>query len=366
MGRRCAIIAGGGTGGHIYPGISIAREAQKMDPTIEIHFIGSKLGLEKEIVPKNGFPLHFISISGLAGMKLKTKIKTLLLLPLSLGQSVYWILKLDPVFVLGVGGYSSGPVVLAASLLRRNTAIWEANAHPGLANRWLSSFVNRVFLVFEESKKYLPGATAICLGLPVRENMVVHKRATSEKLRVLVFGGSQGAKGINQAVTDAFKIGVEKKEAWLDQVEVFHQTGKADFEAVNKLYSSVSSVHHFRATPYIDEMNLAYANADLVFCRSGASTIAELAVCGKAAVLIPFPFAADNHQQKNAEHLVSQGAALMYRQDQFSGEKFIETIRQFMNDRTEIPKLEAQIQHFHRPGAGRNIVKYLLGIQGKI
>lgn len=351
------MIAGGGTGGHIYPGIAIARALQKQDPSVEIHFVGTAQGLETKIIPKENFRLHCIhggklNFSGNPILKLKTLLK----LPLGLFQSIGLILKYKPDFVLGVGGYASGPFLLAASLLGKQTAIWEPNAYPGMANRWLSPFVKKCFLVFEESKKLLKNSNTFVFGMPVRAEMErksVPAARTDNKFHLLHYGGSQGSRAIGRTLCAA----LQKGGPWTENLKVVHQTGSLDhqdFIERYKGYDSLVEIHEF-----IYNMPDYYEWADLVLCRGGASTLNELAAFGLPAIVVPLP-AADGHQEKNAEVLVQGNAARMILQKDLTPERLIAEIEAIKNDPDLRETLKRNIPKFHKPKAAEAIAKAIL------
>lgn len=351
--KKIIFIAGGGTGGHIYPGLAVAQALQKENSEIEIHFIGTSHGLESKIIPQNGFRLHLISIGGLNSVSLLKKIKVLFKFPLAFVQCVSLLLKYRPAYVFGVGGYSSGPMVLTASVLGFRTALFESNAIPGITNRILSKFVNTSFTLFEESKKYLKSKTVEIFGFPVRNNMSASPKRLHKGLRVLIFGGSQGARGINIAVADALT-----KNKIPDDIEFIHQIGRLDYLKYRDIYKNVLNV---RCVEYLDPIKEYYDWADVVFCRAGASTLSELSACAKAAVLVPFPYAADDHQTKNAESMVRRGASEMILQKDFTGEVFFDKVIQFKKDKDQLLELEKNIQKIYIPSAAQNIAKYVLG-----
>jgi UDP-N-acetylglucosamine--N-acetylmuramyl-(pentapeptide) pyrophosphoryl-undecaprenol N-acetylglucosamine transferase len=349
-------IAGGGTGGHIYPGLAIAQALKKEDPACDIHFVGTKYGLEAKIIPQNNFPLHLISVGGLKNTSLWNKLLVFLKFPYVFFQCVYLILKYRPAFVFGVGGYSSGPFVLTAVAMFRKTALFESNAVPGITNRILSRFVDTSYTLFEESKKYLKSKRVLIYGFPVRGAMQPSPERNNKNLRVLIFGGSQGARGINITVSQA----LNKFPGELQNVEFIHQTGKLDFPTYQGFYQGRPNV---QCMEYLDPIKNYYDWADVVFCRAGASTLSELAACGKAAVLIPFPFAADDHQRKNAESLVNRKAAEMILQKDFTAENFLKYIKDFQVRKNHIQELENNIKRVYIPNAAQNIAREILGVK---
>jgi UDP-N-acetylglucosamine--N-acetylmuramyl-(pentapeptide) pyrophosphoryl-undecaprenol N-acetylglucosamine transferase len=305
------IISGGGTGGHLYPGIAIARELLKESGN-EVLFVGTEQGIEATVLPKEGLPVRFISVGKLKGMKLLSIIKTMAMLPMSVLQSLMVLREIRPDVVIGVGGYSSGPMGIAALGLRVPLFIVEPNSYAGLANRGLGKLAHKVILCFPgtgSQKFFLPGKT-VKLGPLVRQGIEKGDRGKSladfglesGRFTVFVMGGSGGAHAINMAMKNAV---IYLKD--IRELQILHQTGAKDAIEVAAGYrdAEVKAV----VLPYIHDMAGAYAAADLVIGRAGATTVAELAVCGKRAVLVPFPFAADNHQEYNATTLAARGTA---------------------------------------------------------
>lgn len=350
------IIAGGGTGGHIYPGVAIARTVERLHPNLKVHFVGAEGGLEEKIVPREGFPLHTVPIGKLhSSVGLLTRIKTVLTMPLAFIKAVLILRELKPVAVLGVGGFASGPILFAASLFGYRSLIWEPNAYPGLANRLLARRVDECLLVFEEAGRYMNARHSTQSGLPVRATMLpVPRESGSHPLRVLIFGGSQGARFINNLVSESLK----ENGQWIAGVEIVHQTGPHDFARIKEAY--VGAPETIQVFEYLHDMDRRYAWADLVICRSGASTVAEICACQKAAIFIPLPTAADDHQRKNAEVLAKGDAAMVLSQDRLAPSVFRETLKCFRDDRTLITKFESNIRHFQFPNAAEKIVERLL------
>ncbi len=353
------IIAGGGTGGHLYPGLAIARALEKLDPSIEIHFVGTAQGLESKIIPKEKLPLHLIEGGKLnfSGSPL-LKLKTLLKLPIGFFQSVRLIQKLKPVYVLGVGGYASGPFLLAAALMGKQTAIWEANVYPGMANRWLAKFAKSCFLVFEESKKLLSHPNPQVFGMPVRAEMEKTGSAenaprTDSKFHLLHYGGSQGSRAIGRTLCAAIQQGGE----WTKDLKVVHQTGSLDhkdFLERYKGFENLVEIHEF-----IYNMPDFYRWADLVVCRGGAGTLNELAAFGLPAIVIPLP-AADGHQEHNAQMLVQGDAARMILQKDLTPERLISEIQALRLDPARREQMRQNVHRFHRPKAAEMIAKAIL------
>jgi len=353
--KKVLVIAGGGSGGHVYPGIAIARAIQESDSEWEIHFVGAKTGMESQIVPKEGFSLHTISVGRLnRNVPVFERIFSFLLLPFSFLQSLFLLIKLQPIAVLGVGGFASGPFVLISSLLGKKTFLWEPNAVAGMANRLLSPFVRKCYVGFKETASTLKNQNLMKIGYPVRENLQPLRRPDDNKFHLFVFGGSQGARSINQVLVNAVKQGGD----WLENLEIVHQTGKLDFSEVESVYSGTAV--QAKAHEFIFEMERMYAWADLVVCRSGMGTVSEVSACQKAAIFIPLPTAADNHQQKNAEVLSNSGAATLVLQKEFDVEKLISLVESFKSNRQKLLDQIEKVKQFYSPGAAKNIAEDLL------
>lgn len=352
--KKTVIIAGGGTGGHLYPGVAIARALQKKSTQVKILFVGTRQGLETRIIPQEGFPLEFLSVDGLARKSLLGKLKTLCMIPFSLIQSLMILMREKPIAVLGVGGYSSGPFLLISQLCGFRTYYWEANAYPGMANRILSYIVSNGFLVFEEAKKYLRSRGLHVLGYPVRAELHGEIKSPRQPMQVLIFGGSQGARGINDAVCGAF----DRYEKDLDGMSFILQTGKVDFPRISEKLKNRSNI---QVREYLPQIQNEFNWADLVVCRAGAGTVSEVVSCSKAAVFVPFPFATDNHQQKNAEVLVKAQAAEMVLQRDFTPEKLIEVLKKFKSQPNLLTKYQTKISTLKREGSAEKIAEVLLG-----
>ncbi len=359
MKKRNVVIAGGGTGGHIYPGIALAQELKKKDSSIQVHFVGATGGLEEKIVPANGYPLHLLNVGRLHhSVGLWQRIKTLCLLPYSFLQALYLYFKLRPLWVLGIGGFASGPFVLMSALAGGRTAILEPNAFPGLANRWLSKVVDICFVVFEKTKTFFPNQKVQIVGLPVRLSKKQPNcdfRNESRPLRILVFGGSQGARGINEV----FGQWVESLGNGAKNYEIFHQTGHTDFTVWQKRYSNKYD-GFLTYSAYIEDMPEMLAWADLVICRSGIGSVVEVAMSGKPAIFIPLPTAADNHQVHNAQVLVDQKASLMIEQKNLSIEKLQTVIENLRTQPEELQMMMERLKQFDYSSAPIEILNRLM------
>ncbi len=350
------LIAGGGTGGHLFPGIALAEEVVTRHPKNDVVFVGTDRGLEARVVPQNGFVFEAIKSRGLKGMGLVKLVLGLLLLPRSFFSALRLLRKYRPDVVIGVGGYSSGPVVLMAWLLRIPTGIQEQNALPGFTNKVLGKFVDAVFLSFEAAIPFFPYKRAHVLGNPIRRGLLenfLRPKTKHETFTLLIFGGSLGAKGLNTRVLDALPHLADLK----GELQIIHQTGKADLETVKQGYAAQQFPADVRE--FIDDMAGAYLGATLVLCRAGATTLAELTVCKKASILVPFPFATDDHQAVNAKALVDAGAAVMFREAELTGEKLAATIRELKNDPARLAKMEKAAGALGRPEAAREIADVL-------
>ncbi|HSP81107.1 MAG TPA: undecaprenyldiphospho-muramoylpentapeptide beta-N-acetylglucosaminyltransferase [Myxococcaceae bacterium] len=351
------LIAGGGTGGHLFPGIALAEEVVTRHHANEVVFVGTERGLEARVVPREGYPLETIRAQGLKGKGLVGLLKGLWALPMSFVESVRILRKHKPDVVVGVGGYASGPVVLAAWLLGIPTAVQEQNALPGLTNKVLGRFVRVVFTAFEGAGRFFPRRKVQLIGNPIRRKLMdnyLRSYVAHERFTLLVFGGSLGARGINQRMLEALDSLQDVKE----QLHVVHQTGKNDLEAVRRGYEEKG----FRAevVEFIEDMSGAYARAELVICRAGATTLAELMVAKKASILIPFPYATDNHQEVNARALVDAGAALMFRESELTGQKLAEQIRALKDDPERRRKMEKRAALLGRPEAAKELADVLV------
>ncbi len=349
------LIAAGGTGGHIYPGIAVAKEIMLRDETSEVHFVGTARGLETKIVPENGFQLSLINSAGLKSVGFLGKIKGLAILPKSFLEARRLIKHFKPDVVVGAGGYVSGPVLLMASLMRVPTLIMDSNALPGFTNRRLAPFVKKAALTFEEAVGYF-GKKGIVTGNPVRKEFFdIEPKTRGEKINLLIFGGSQGARVINNTVIDALT------NLPHDKLQITHQTGEFDYEKIRELYAR-AGWGNAEIRPYISNMVEEFAETDLIICRAGATTCAELAAAGKAAIMIPLPTAADDHQRKNAEALEAAGAAKMILQKDLNGEYLANEIMNLINSPEKIGEMEASAKKLARKDAAEvtaNIIEDL-------
>lgn len=346
------IIAGGGTGGHLFPGIAVAQELRRRRPTWNLVFVGTAKGIEVKAVPRYGFELVLLEVAPLRGRGLLGALRGLGQVPAALGAAAKLLRRLRPSFVLGVGGYAAGPALAAAWGLRVPTAIMEQNAHAGLTNRLLGKLAKHILLAMP-NRQLSQSARAQVVGNPVRADLVALRhepRAWPDQftdqrpLRMLIVGGSQGAHALNTAMVDLLP-----KLQHLP-VAVRHQTGHADHAAVAEAYAKHPNVKA-QASPFIDDMAQAYRQADVVLCRSGASTLAELAVVGLPSVLVPYPFAADDHQTANAQVMVEQGGAHLLPQSSLSAAALSQLLQSWLEQASVLRQMAERAWQFGKPEA---------------
>ena len=338
------IIAGGGTGGHLFPGIAVAEELVARGHSVR--FVGTEKGIEARAVPKAGYPLDLIDIAGIKAKGFKGTVSGLFRVPRALGQSRAILRREQPDVVVGVGGYASGPMVLAAALGGRPTAILEQNSVPGFTNKTLGKFVKVIFGAFKTAEHSFSKKKYRLVGNPVRKPVRdALANAEGEGEGVLVVGGSQGAHAVNELVFAAMKL----LKAVDQSPRLVHQTGEKDREAYVTRYAEAEIAADVRA--FIDDMGAAYRAAAVVVARAGASTLAELTMIGKPAILIPFPFAADDHQTVNARELADAGAAYLLVQSTTSPTELAEAIRGLLEDRDTRGAMSAASRALGRPRA---------------
>lgn len=349
------VIAGGGTGGHLFPGVAIAEELRAREPSAEITFVGTKRGIEARVLPDLGWPLELIEVSGLKTVGVLGAIRGLLRLPRAWWQARALLKRLQPDAVIGVGGYASGPVVFAAKLRGIPTAICEQNSIPGLTNKILGRLVRRVFLSFETSRPFFKPAKIVMTGNPVRRDLLARLQAPTTPhrgaLHVLVSGGSLGAVAVNELAANAL-IELAKDH----ELEITHQTGEKDRESTAARYREAGVTADCRA--FIKDMAATYLAADLVIGRAGATTVAELAIAGKPAVFIPYPFAADDHQTLNAAEMAAKGAALSFKQSDLTAAKLVAAIRPLLDDAAHRTAMGDAMKTLAKPGAAAAVIDW--------
>lgn len=354
------IIAAGGTGGHLYPGVALAKEFLRTDPSATIRFMGTRRGIEGKVLLHEGFALDYITALPLMGLSLRQRLAALLSLPMGLWQSVRLLRRYRADLVLAIGGYTTPPVVLAAYLLRIPRVIVEPNAYPGMANKMLAPLAIRVFVAFEAAARFFKPLKVRAFGVPIRREFFESLgRTASEsgnkvKKTLLVFGGSGGAHAINVAMMEALPV-LFRDAGVRVQVSVIHQTGQHDFERVKEFYESAGIKVDVR--PFLFDMPTVLREADLVVCRSGAMTLAELTVCGKPSVLIPFPSAIYQHQARNADVLKKAGAALVIPQGELTGEKLADVIGSLFREPHRLVQMSERSRALGRTDSAQAIVR---------
>ena len=365
-GHLNVVIAGGGTGGHLYPGIAVARELLARRPAATVTFAGTARGIEARVVPREGFTLDVIRSSGVKGKSVFDRARGAALVPISLVDGWRIVSARRPSLVIGVGGYSSGPVVMVAALRGVPTMLLEQNAVPGLTNRLLIRVVQAAAVTFD-STQALFGAKAFVSGNPVRPEFFATSGSHQESAlddqtsvtRVLVFGGSQGAHAINVAMVEA----APQLAAGGSHLRLVHQTGERDVEMVRTAYRQAGL--QADVEPFLFDMGRQLGEADVVVCRAGATTLAEITAAGKASVLIPLPTATDDHQRKNAEALVVAGAAELLLQRELTGEVLAARVLALAGDRIRRERMSAAARTLARPDAARVIVDRALELVEK-
>jgi UDP-N-acetylglucosamine--N-acetylmuramyl-(pentapeptide) pyrophosphoryl-undecaprenol N-acetylglucosamine transferase len=353
------LIAGGGTGGHLYPGIALARELQRRDPAVEVSFVGTALGIEAKVIPREGFALDLIRVAGLKGKSLGARLRGLALLPLSAVDAWRVISRRRPAVVVGVGGYSSGPVLALAALRRYPTLLLEQNALPGVTNRLLAPLVRAAAVNFEEALRFFP-RTGFVAGNPVRAAFFgpAVTEGHERKARVLIFGGSQGAHAINLALVAAAP---QLAASGLD-LAITHQTGERDLDLVRDAYQRAGL--DARVEAFLYEMDRAMNQADIVVSRAGATTLSELAAAGRPAVLVPLPTATDDHQRKNAEAFARAGGAVVLEERGLTGEQIATELLALARDPARRREMSEKARALARPDAAARIADKVCALAG--
>lgn len=343
------IMAGGGTGGHLFPGLAVAGEFQRRDTMTEILFVGTEQGIESRVLPREGFHLETIPIKGMKGRGMRGLLEAFYGIPISFFRSLRIIGRFRPDFIIGLGGYASGPLLLAGKIKGIPCAIMEQNLRPGLTNRILGWVADRIFTAYQESASYFPRPKIVETGNPIRWRSLPEVRK-DERFTLFVFGGSAGAHRINLCMIEA----LERLRDLAPGLRLIHQTGETDFASIQAAYRSLP--FEVEVLSFIERMDEAYARADLVLCRAGATTVAELTVFGKAAILVPYPYAAYDHQRWNAEALKERGAAEVILDQELNGEKLAGQIRALYLDRKRLEAMGQAALKLGRPEAAKRIV----------
>jgi UDP-N-acetylglucosamine--N-acetylmuramyl-(pentapeptide) pyrophosphoryl-undecaprenol N-acetylglucosamine transferase len=350
-----ALIAGGGTGGHVIPAIAIARELQAQFGA-EVLFVGTARGIENRLVPAAGFPLKLVKVGALKNVSLVTRLRTAFDLPRAIFAASGMISAFKPTVVIGVGGYASGPAMLAAVTRGVPTLAFEPNFVPGFANKVVAKFVSAAAVHFPETARYFRNAHVT--GVPIRRDFVEIKSVPPQPTLVIT-GGSQGAHAINEAVAKALPM---LKES-VPQLRIVHQTGVKDLEFVQRAYAAAGA--QGEVSGFIDDMPAAFARASLIVCRSGASTVAEITAAGKVAIFIPFPQAADDHQRRNAEALVKEDAALLIPQSELTPQKLHDAIVSLIGDPAKLAMMSGNARKLAHTDAAAEIAKLAYSIEKK-
>ena len=355
MTQKKLLIAGGGTGGHLFSGIAVARIWQQQKG--EVCFVGTPLGQETSVIPKEGFRLNLFKIGRLKGSSLFSKILTLLTLPKALWAAYRLIVRERPHVILGIGGYASGPLCLMGVVKKIPTAIVDQNATPGLTNRILGKVVDRIFLSFPLKKNLFKEKKIRVFGNPVRNEIQKTPYVSPQnKMTILIFGGSQGAVSLNQVFIEAIALLPELK----DRLEIFHQAGKTDEDTLKQFYQNCGISATVKR--FFDNPQHCYAKAHLVISRAGGGTVSELSITGRPAILIPYPFAADNHQWENAMYFAENKAAWIYKQEELTPEGLAKTIRDLFEHPEILLKTAENMSKLALPNAAERIVEELINL----
>jgi UDP-N-acetylglucosamine--N-acetylmuramyl-(pentapeptide) pyrophosphoryl-undecaprenol N-acetylglucosamine transferase len=344
------ILAGGGTGGHVIPALAIAEELRKQGH--EAAFVGTERGIEMRLVPKAGFPLFTVKVGALNRVSFTTRLRTLIDLPLSIFAAMRILRGFKTQVVIGVGGYAAGPATMAAVLLRIPVVLFEPNVVPGFANRAVARFATKAAVHFAQTGKWFRSFEVT--GVPVRPAFFSLPARQSQRPALLVFGGSQGARALNRIVRES----AAELLRCIPNLRIVHQTGEREFAEVSQFYRE----HEIdvSVSAFIDDMPQSFADADLVVCRSGASTVAEIAAAGKCALFVPFPGAADDHQLRNAELLAEENAALLIPEKELSAQRFVEEVRGLFGDPGRMSEMATQARLLAHPDAAEHIADMAL------
>lgn len=361
------LIAGGGTGGHLFPGVALAEEVRARGG--EVLFVGTARGIEARVLPEQGWALQMIDATGIKGRGIKGLVMGMLRLPRAWWQSLQIVRRFRPDVVVGVGGYASGPVVATAAMLLRPTAILEQNSIPGITNRILSRVVKRVFCTFPDRGRFFPQRKVVLTGNPIRRPILAALQAAGEGTaalaerrapRLFVFGGSQGARAINDMLVAALPALLVA----LPGLEIWHQTGRGDAARIEAAYAGLGlAAPRVRVAEFLSDMATPYAWCDLVLCRAGATSLAELAAAGRPAVLVPFPHATDNHQEHNARALVEAQGAVLLREGEWSAASLATAIGELLADPARLAAMRTAMLAAARPAAAGTIYELLAALR---
>ena len=351
-----AILAGGGTGGHVIPALAIAQELQKLYQA-EVLFIGTARGLENKLVPPAGFPLRLVEVGALNRVSLGTRVKTYFGLPSAIWQARRILAEFNPDIVIGVGGYASGPAMMGAIMKGIPTLAFEPNVVPGFANRVVAHWVSAAAVHFEETSKFFRHAETT--GVPVRQSFFqTITKPPGTQPTLLVFGGSQGAHAINRAMIQCLPELLKQAPA----IHIIHQTGERDYNEAQAAYQRSGA--SAEVDKFINDMPAFFARADLLLCRSGASTVAEIAAAGKPAIFVPFPRAADDHQRVNAQALERAGAAVVLEETKLDEVWLVETVSTLLGDPQRLARMSEAARNLAHPNAAHDIAELAARLAG--
>ncbi len=353
MAGKCFLMAGGGTGGHVMPLLAVAERLRARGHAP--YFIGTRTGFESRLVPERNFPIEYIEIGGFMGLGLARKLKLIYQLPFAILRCLGSIHKNKPVACFSLGGYAAAPPVVASLLSGLPLIVMEPNAMPGVVNRWMGRFAYRALLSFPQAASFFPARAVEITGLPIREEFfAIEPKPFTGQLTLLITGGSQGSQTLNRAVRELWPL---LASSGLN-VNLIHQCGKRDEEQIRQEFTQTCLKGSVAA--FIPDMPAAYAQADLVLCRSGAGSVSELAAAGRPAILVPFPFAANGHQARNAQAVVEAGAGFMFRDTELTGQVVFNILRDFIFNPASLSAMAEKTKTLRKPGAAARAADILV------
>ncbi|MFK8138772.1 MAG: undecaprenyldiphospho-muramoylpentapeptide beta-N-acetylglucosaminyltransferase [Bdellovibrionales bacterium] len=350
------LFTGGGSGGHLYPGVAVANELLKKDPDSKVIFVGSKRGIEAKLLEKLNFKYHLLAIGPLNAVSVFQKFKSLLQLPIAITICMYLIWKYRPKHVLGFGGFASGPLMIAAILMGSPRSLWEGNAGAGLVTRKIARFMNFCFLAFQPKDNYFGAKNIELVGVPTRFPLLPKPldRESDKKFEVFIFGGSQGSVAINNTIFDWVENSLLIKES---KIKVIHQVGSYQYESVEHRFKDIDA---YEMHEFIFDMETRYKKSDLIISRSGSSTITEIANTENVAILVPLPTAADNHQYKNAHELALKEAAILVEQKDFHWEFLENQVSKFVESPELLDQMRTQLKVFQSENTAIDIADKII------
>jgi UDP-N-acetylglucosamine--N-acetylmuramyl-(pentapeptide) pyrophosphoryl-undecaprenol N-acetylglucosamine transferase len=354
------VIAGGGTGGHLFPALAIARALKSEDPGAEVLFVGTKNGIEARIIPATEFPIRFITARGMMKTGMINSILSAVEIPVGVLQSIFLLREFKPGCVLGVGGYASGPTVFAGRIMGIPTAIQEQNSVMGTTNQALTKIVDRIFISWQDTEPVTPPNRTVLTGNPVRQEVLQSTKEfpkQQDEFRLLIFGGSRGARSINQSIMDNISSIAE----FADRLRILHQTGRDAVEEVKSAYDEAGIQAEVKE--FIDDMGSAYSWADLIVCRSGAASLAEITALGKPAIVIPYPYAIGDHQARNAAVLEATGAVRVVKDVNLMNGTLVKEIGKLIDNGELLIRMAENAKEAGRPDAAREIARELLNLE---